>query len=260
MKRWQRWLPRRLSHGEEATLVEHLDELRSRLVICLIAIVPAFLLTFAFNDEIMEWLTGPLPADRDLVTFGVTEPFTTSIKVSLIAALALALPVLLWQTWAFLAPAVQPHFQRVVVVMVAIATALFACGIAFMYWIVLPLALDFLTSYNEELFDIQIRASYYFSFVAFTLLAGGLTFLMPIFLLGLVRLRVLTARQLRVNRRYAFVGLLCFAILLPTVDPVSLFFEVVPLVILYEATIWIAVLMERRWERSWDDEWAGGEA
>jgi sec-independent protein translocase protein TatC len=257
--RLTRWLPRRLTHGEEATLVEHLDELRSRLIVCLLVIIPAFLLTFAFNSRIMEWLTGPLPADRELVTFGVTEPFTTSIKVSLAAALALALPVVLWQTWAFLAPAVQPHFQRVVVVMVAIATVLFAAGIAFMYWIVLPLALDFLTSYNEELFDIQIRASYYFSFVAFTLLAGGLTFLMPIFLLGLVRLRVLTARQLRVNRRYAFVGLLCFAILLPTVDPVSLFFEVVPLVILYEITIWVAVLMERRWERSWDDEWAGGE-
>lgn len=258
--RLRRWLPRRLTHGEEATLVEHLDELRSRLVICLIAIVPAFLLTFAFNSQIMEWLTVPLPADRELVTFGVTEPFTTSIKVSLAAALALALPILLWQTWAFFAPAVQPHFERVVLVFVTIATALFACGIAFMYWVVLPLALDFLTSYNEELFDIQIRASYYFSFVAFTLLAGGLTFLMPIFLLGLVRLRVLTARQLRANRRYAFVGLLCFAILLPTVDPVSLFFEVVPLVVLYEATIWIAVLMERRWERSWEDEWAGGEA
>jgi sec-independent protein translocase protein TatC len=256
----RRWLPRRLTHGEEATLVEHLDELRSRIIICLVAIVPAFLVTFTFNEQIMEWLTGPLPADRDLVTFGVTEPFTTSIKVSLVAALALALPILLWQTWAFFAPAVQPHFERVVLVFVAIATALFACGIAFMYWVVLPLALDFLTSYNEELFDIQIRASYYFSFVAFTLLAGGLTFLMPIFLLGLVRLRVLTARQLRVNRRYAFVGLLVFAILLPTVDPVSLFFEVLPLVVLYEATIWVAVLMERRWERSWKDEWAGGEA
>lgn len=256
----RRWLPRRLSHGEEATLVEHLDELRSRIIICLVAIVPAFLVTLAFSDLIMEWLTGPLPPDRDLVTFGVTEPFTTSIKVSLVAALALALPMLLWQAWAFFAPAVHPHSQRVVVVMVGIGSALFACGIAFMYWVVLPLALDFLTSYNEELFDIQIRASYYFSFVAFTLLAGGLTFLMPMFLLGLVRLRVLSARQLRVNRRFAFVGLLVFAILLPTVDPVSLFFEVLPLVVLYEATIWVAVLMERRWERTWEDEWAGGEA
>jgi sec-independent protein translocase protein TatC len=252
----RRWLPRRLSHGEEATLVEHLDELRSRLIVCLAAIVPAFLLTFAFNDEIMTWLTGPLPPDRDLVTFGVTEPFTTTIKVSLIAALALCLPILLWQTWSFLAPAVEPHFQRVVLVLVLIATALFVCGVAFMYWIVLPRALDFLTSYNEDLFDIQIRASYYFSFVALTLLAGGLAFLMPIFVLGLVRLRIVTARQLRTNRRIAFVALLVFAILLPTVDPVSLAFEVVPLVLLYEATIWVAVLMERRWQRGWDEDLA----
>ena len=112
----RRWLPRRLDHGEEATLVEHLDELRSRLIIALVAIIPIFLVTFAFHEQIMEWLTGPLPDDRKLVTLGVTEPFTTSVKVSLIAALAIALPILLWQAWAFLAPAVQPHFERVVLV------------------------------------------------------------------------------------------------------------------------------------------------
>lgn len=253
----RRWLPRRLSHGEEATLVEHLDELRTRILISLVAIVPAFLLTFAFHEKIMEWMTGPLPDDRNLVTFGVTEPFTTSIKVSLVAALAIALPVVLWQVWAFLAPAVQPHFERVVLVFVVIASALFACGVLFMYYVVLPIALDFLTSFDEELYDIQIRASYYYSFVAVVLLAGGLTFLMPIFLLALVRLRIVSATRLRRNRRVAFVLLLCFAILLPTVDPVSLAFEVLPLVILYEASIWTAVLMERRWERAWDDELAG---
>ncbi|HSI98557.1 MAG TPA: twin-arginine translocase subunit TatC [Gaiellaceae bacterium] len=255
MTRW--WLPRRLHPGEEATLVEHLDELRSRIIISLVAIVPTFLLTFAFHERIMEWMTRPLPADRDLITFGVTEPFTTSIKVSLIAALALALPVVLWQVWAFLAPAVQPHFQRVVLVFVLIATALFACGVVFMYYVVLPIALDFLTSYDEELYDIQVRASYYYSFVAVVLLAGGLTFLMPIFLLGLVRLRIVSASRLRSNRRIAFVLLLCFAILLPTVDPVSLAFEVIPLVLLYEASIWAAVLMERRWERAWEEELVG---
>ena len=106
----RRWLPRRLDHGEEATLVEHLDELRSRLVIALFAIIPIFVVTFAFHEEIMEWLTAPLPDDRRLVTLGVTEPFTTSVKVSLIAAIAFALPILLWQAWAFFAPAVQPHF------------------------------------------------------------------------------------------------------------------------------------------------------
>jgi sec-independent protein translocase protein TatC len=252
----RRWLPRRLHHGEEATLVEHLDELRSRLIIALVAIIPIFLLTFTFHEQIMDWLTGPLPHDRKLVTLGVTEPFTTSVKVSLIAALAIALPIILWQAWAFLAPAVQPHFERVVLVFVVLATALFVTGVLFMYYVVLPRALDFLTSYDAELYDIQIRASYYYTFAAMTLLAGGLAFLMPIFVLALVRLRVLTSDRLRQNRRISFVILLVFAILLPTVDPVSLAFEVVPLVLLFEMSIWLSVLMERRWNRGWDEDFA----
>ncbi|MET0561670.1 MAG: twin-arginine translocase subunit TatC [Gaiellaceae bacterium] len=252
----RRWLPRRLDHGEEATLVEHLEELRSRLVIALVAIIPIFIITFAFHEHIMEWLTAPLPDDRRLVTLGVTEPFTTSVKVSFIAALAFCLPVLLWQAWAFFAPAVQPHFERVVLVLIGMGTLLFVTGVAFMYTVVLPRALDFLTSYDAELYDIQIRASYYYTFAAMTLLAGGLAFLMPIFVLGLVRLRVLTSDRLRQNRRIAFVALLCFAILLPTVDPVSLAFELVPLLILFELSIWLSVLMERRWDRGWDEEYA----
>ena len=252
----RRWLPRRLDHGEEATLIEHLDELRSRLIIALFAIVPLFLLTFVFHEQIMEWLTGPLPNDKKLVTLGVTEPFTTSVKVSMIAALALALPIVLWQAWAFFAPAVQPHFERVVLMFVVLATALFVTGVAFMYTIVLPRALDFLTSYDTELYDIQIRASYYYTFAAMTLLAGGLAFLMPIFVLGLVRLRVLTSDRLRKNRRIAYVALLVFAILLPTVDPVSLLFETIPLLILFEMSIWLSVFMEKRWNRGWDEDLA----
>jgi sec-independent protein translocase protein TatC len=252
----RRWLPRRLDHGEEATLVEHLDELRSRLIIALFAIIPLFLLTFVFHEQIMEWLTGPLPNDKKLVTLGVTEPFTTSVKVSMIAALALALPIVLWQAWAFFAPAVQPHFERVVLMFVVLATALFVTGVAFMYTIVLPRALDFLTSYDTELYDIQIRASYYYTFAAMTLLAGGLAFLMPIFVLGLVRLRVLTSDRLRKNRRIAYVLLLAFAILLPTVDPVSLAFETIPLLFLFEMSIWLSVFMEKRWNRGWDEDLA----
>ena len=255
----RRWLPKRLLHGEEATLVEHLDELRTRLIVVLFALVPAFLLAFVFHEQIQEWLIGPLPGDKKLVTLGVTEPFTTSVKVSLIAGLALALPVLLWQIWAFFAPAVEPHIQRVVLVFVVIATALLATGVAFIYYVVLPRALDFLTSYNDNIYNIQIRASYYYNFAALTLLAGGLAFLMPIFVLGLVRLHVLTSQQLRRNRRIAYVLLLVFAILLPTVDPVSLAFEVVPLLLLFELSIWLSVLLERRWQRNWDEGLAEAE-
>jgi sec-independent protein translocase protein TatC len=252
----RRWLPRRLPHGEEATLVEHLDELRSRLIVSIVAIVPAFAVAFYFHEEVIDWLTGPLPDDKQLVTLGVTEPFTTSVMVSVVVAIALVLPILLWQIWAFLAPAVAPDFERIALVFVALATTLFACGVVFMYYVVLPRALEFLTNYDDELYDIQIRASYYYNFVALLLLGGGLAFLLPIFVIALVRLRVLTSARLRRNRRYAFVILLIFAALLPTVDPVSLAFEIIPLMLLFELSIWLSVLLERRWRPEWDRELA----
>ena len=184
------------------------------------------------------------------MTLGVTEPFTTSLKVSFYAAIAIVLPILLWQVWAFLAPAVSDDTQRVIGVFVVLATFLFVAGVAFCYAIVLPKALTFLVDYDSELYTEQIRASYFLSFVTLTLLAFGIAFEMPIFILGLVRLGVLTADRLRKNRRIGYVGMLAFAILLPTVDPVSLVLETVPLLVLFEASIWISVFMERRWERA----------
>jgi sec-independent protein translocase protein TatC len=243
-------LPRRLRHGEEASLVEHLDELRSRLIIALLALGVGFVVAFIFHERLIEWLQEPLPADRELTTFGVTEPFTTSIKVSFYAAVALAFPILIWQLWSFLAPALEEGTQRVVAVFVAIATALFAGGLAFAYFVVLPKALSFLTNYDDHLYQVEIRASYYFSFAAIMLLAIALCFELPIFILGLVRLGVVTSAQLRKNRRFGIVAAVALAILLPTVDPVSLIFEAVPLLLLFEASIWLSVLMERRWQRS----------
>lgn len=249
-------LPRRLSHGEEATLVEHLGELRTRLLICILAIVPAFALAFGFHARLITWLSAPLPDDKRLVTFGVTEPFFTSVKVSFYAAIAVALPVLLYQVWSFLAPAFEEKTQRVVAGFVAIATALFAGGVAFSYYIALPRAVEFLTTYDENLYEIQVRASYYYSFAALVLLAMGMVFELPIWILALVRLRVLTADKLRRNRRIGFVLVVVLAILLPTVDPVSLLFETLPLLVLFEASIWLAVLMERRWEQADEGLWA----
>jgi sec-independent protein translocase protein TatC len=246
----RRILPRRLSHGEEATLVDHLGELRARLVISLITLGVAFAVIFPFHEHLVEWLKEPLPDDKRLVTLGVTEPFTTSIKVSFYAAIAVALPVLLYQLWAFLAPAVEEGVQRVLSVFVALATVLFAAGLAFGYTVVLPRALTFLTEYDDELYDVQIRASYYYGFVSLALLGMALVFELPIFILALVRLRVLTADRLRRNRRMGIFLVVLAAALLPTVDPVSLAFEAIPMLILFELSIWLAVFMERRWERS----------
>jgi sec-independent protein translocase protein TatC len=250
----RRWLPRRLEHGEEATLVEHLDELRTRLIVAILSIVPAFIVTFVFHKHLIHWLTRPLPGDVKLVTLGVTEPFTTSIKVSFYAALAIALPVVLYQVWAFLAPAVEQNVQRVLGTFVALATTLFVIGVLFGYFVVLSPAVKFLVNFDTTLYDTQVRASYYLTFATLLLFALGIVFELPIFILALVRLRVLSAAKMRRNRRIGYVVMLVIAILLPTVDPVSLVLETVPLILLFELSILLAALMERRWRRGWDDE------
>ena len=108
-------LPRRLRHGEEATLIEHLDEFRTRLVVSLLAIGIGFAVASTFQARLIDWLRSPLPrGHQKLLTLGVTEPFFTSVKVSFFAGLALALPIVLWQLWSFLAPAFEEHSQRVV--------------------------------------------------------------------------------------------------------------------------------------------------
>ena len=245
-------LPRRLRHGEEATLVEHLGELRTRLLIALGSVVLAFVVAFAFQEQILEWLAEPLPDDKRLITLGVTEPFFTAVKVSLYAALAAALPILLYQLWSFLAPAFEEHTQRVVSVFVVLGTGLFAAGAAFAYFVLLPRALGFLTDYNSEFYDIEIRASYYYGFVTMVVLGMGLVFELPIFMLALVRLRVLTAAQLRRNWRMGIFLVVLVAVLLPTVDPVSLAFEVVPMLALYGLSIVLATVMEKRWDRAYE--------
>src|SRR4051812_23897132 len=152
-----RTLPRRLRHGEEATLVEHLDELRTRIFVALGALVVGFAVAFVFRGHLLHWLNAPLPTGKPPpITLSVAEPFLTSMKVSLLAGFALALPVVLWQLWSFLAPAVEPHAERLVLTFVLFATVLLAAGVAFGYWIVLPKAIQFLTNFDQHQFNIQI--------------------------------------------------------------------------------------------------------
>src|SRR5919201_4597248 len=195
-------LPRRLHHGEEATLVEHLDELRARIFVSLGALVVGFAIAFTFHHRLLHWLNAPLPAARgNPITLGVAEPFLTAVKVSMLAALGLALPVILWQLWSFLAPAVEPHAERTILYFVLLASGLLVAGVAFGYRIVLPMAVHFLTNFDEQYYAAQLRARDYYSFVITVLLAIGLVFELPIFLLSLVRLDVISTATLRRNRR-----------------------------------------------------------
>ena len=241
-------LPRRLRPGEEATLVEHLDELRSRLIVSLLALAVGFGVAYGFHGRLVRALEAALPADRRrLVTFGVAEPFLTSMWVSLWAGLALALPIVLWQLWSFLAPAVEERSQRLVATFVGFASALALAGIAFGYYLALPASVHFLTHYDDHLYNIQIRARDYISFSMLVLVACAVVFELPIFVLALVRLGVLTTAKLRRNRRLGYVIVAAVAVALPGVDPVTTTLEAVPLIVLYELTIWLSVVLEKRW-------------
>lgn len=243
-----RWYPRRLRYGEEATLVEHLGELRSRLTISLLALAVTFGVAFAFHEHLVRWLIEALPPDRrHPITLGVAEPFLTSVMVSIYAGFLLALPIILWQVWAFFAPAVQEHTQRVVVGFVLMAAVLLAVGIGFGYWVALPAAVHFLTNYDSNLYNIQIRAKDYYSFATLVLLAMAVVFELPIFILGLVRLRIVTAQKLRKSWRIGIVAVTALAVALPGVDPVTTMIELAPLLILYFLTVAVASVFERRW-------------
>jgi sec-independent protein translocase protein TatC len=240
-------LPRRLQHGEEATLVEHLDELRARIFVALGALIVGFVIAFIFHHAILDWLNAPLPDDRDKPnTLSVAEPFLTAIKVSLLAGFGLALPVILWQLWSFLAPAVEERSERMVLTYVLFATGLLVAGVSFGYWVVLPKAINFLTNFDESHFQIELRAREYYGFVMTVLLAVGLVFQLPIFMLALVRLGVISTDTLRSNRRLGYFIVAVIAVLLPGIDPVTTVLQAVPLIVLYELSIWLAVFVERR--------------
>jgi sec-independent protein translocase protein TatC len=240
-------IPRRLRHGEEATLVEHLGELRARLVVSLLALTAGFVVAFAFHGRILDWLNRPLPSHVGKpVTLSPAEPFLTSVKIALLAGFLLALPIILWQVWAFLAPAMEEHSQRVVSVCVVISAVLLACGILFGYYVALPNAIHFLTNYDSEHYQIELRARDYYSFTTLVLFAMAIVFELPLFVLALVRLRIVTARQLRRSWRGGIVAITALAVALPGVDPVTTCMELAPLLILYFGSVLAAGLVEKR--------------
>jgi sec-independent protein translocase protein TatC len=244
-------LPRRLSHGEEATLVEHLEELRRRMFVCLGALLVGTIVGFIFHSRIIHWLILALPRQhRQLLTLSPGEPFITSMWVSIYAGFLLALPVILWQVWAFLIPAFDPGHERMLRWLVLLATVLMVGGVAFGYFVTLPKATAFLTNYDNSIYDIQIRAKDYLSFAVKVLIGMAIVFELPIFVIGLTRLGVVSTRTLRTKRRIGYFLVACVAVALPGVDPVTTAFEALPLAVLFELSIWLSVLLDRRADRA----------
>src|SRR3954464_14336383 len=225
---------------DRLTLVEHLDELRTRIVISIVAFSVAFALCYWQNDRLLDIANAPLPGDRTPITFGVAEPFTTTVTITAYAALVISLPVILYQAYAFVLPALTNREKRVIVPFLLGVPVLFVAGVVFGYFVVLPAATKFLLNFNQSQFNIQVRAKDYYSFFTTTLGAMGLIFQLPIGILAVTRLGIVTPRQLAKNRRYAYLIIAVVAMLLPGTDPVSMLLEMVPLIVLFEASLVLA--------------------
>jgi sec-independent protein translocase protein TatC len=232
---------RPVSHEDRLTLVEHLDELRTRIVICLVVFGVALALCFWQNHLLLEIASGPLPSGHEkLLTFGIAEPFTITLTVAVYGALILSLPVLLYQLCAYVLPAFSQSERRTVMPMLVLAPLLFLAGVAFAYFVVMPPAVKFLLGFNDSQFNVQVRARDYYSFFSTTMLAGGIVFELPLAIVAVTRLGIVKVEQLSSHRRYAYLIIAIVAAALPGVDPISMLIEMVPLLVLFELSILIA--------------------
>jgi sec-independent protein translocase protein TatC len=237
---------RAVSHEDRLTLVEHLDELRSRLIVCIFVLGVALALCFWQNHLLLEIAQHPLPNDHDqLITFGVTEPFTTTLTVSAYGAVVLSLPIVLWQLYAYVLPAFSQSERRTILPLLLFFPVLFVAGLAFAYFVVMPAAVNFLLNFNDGQFNIQLRARDYYSFFSMTMIACGLIFQLPLAIVAVTRLGIVRVEQLTENRRYAYLAIAILAAALPGVDPVTMLIEMVPLLVLFELSILLARVLGR---------------
>jgi sec-independent protein translocase protein TatC len=330
---------RPVGHEDRLSLVEHLDELRTRIILCVVAFVAAFSLCYWQNERILDVVNRPLdrahhvdcskpgqaadalersgcfdeavgaylkaagPAldqtgralqalaggrgvpdatrsaaeqsvralraataqaaraaaltpkagtGRQPVTLGVTEPFLTTVTVSAYAALLLTLPFLLFQAYAFVLPAFTGDERRIALPLMALVPVLFIAGVLFGYFLALPRAVAFLQNYNDGAFDILVQAKDYYRFCTLLLAAMGVLFQIPVGVLAIVRLQILSTRQLRAYRGYALILFaVVAAVVTPTPDPFTMLIAMAPLVVLYEVSIILARLFEPEGPSRW---------
>jgi sec-independent protein translocase protein TatC len=231
---------------ERLTLVEHLDELRTRIFISLGAFGVALVLCFWQNHTLLEIANGPLPAGFEPLTLSPAEPFLTTLTLSVYGALLISMPILLYQAYSFVLPALTPTEKKTLMPFLMMVPVLFIAGVVFAYYVVTPAAVDFLLNFNSDEFNIQVRAREYYSFFALALISVGILFQIPVGVIAVTRLGIVSVDQLAKNRRYAFLVIAVLAMLLPGTDPITMLISMVPLVLLFEFSLIVARIANRR--------------
>jgi sec-independent protein translocase protein TatC len=302
---------RTVAHDDRLSLVEHLTELRVRIVICLAAFIACTALCFWQNNRVLDILNKPLTstvqkgnadpiqqgarwdllvagvmkenaavnrlaaADTDNaqlksaltalaakqealaklapkvqprkpVTLGVSEPFMQTLKVSAYAGLLISLPIILFQIYAFVLPAFSPREKQIAFPAMLGIPFLFIAGVVFGYYTVVPRAIEFLQNFNTDQFDVLVQAQPYYKFVLMLLLAMGLLFQIPIGIVAITRVGIVSTSQLAHNRRYAILVIAVLAMLLPGQDPVTMTMMMAPMYVLFEGSILLSWLLDRR--------------
>ena len=239
-RRLQRPLSRPPRDEARTSLIEHLNELRSRIFKVAIAFTAAAIVAWFFRERIYEWLLDPSGLE-DLKFTSITTPIITDIKLTLYAAFLLTLPVLIYQAWAFVAPAVGEVGRMFTYTLITLSSSLFLVGVAFGYYLVLPIGMKFLLNYGPDRYEQIITADAYLKFVTRFLLAFGIVFELPAASYVGAKLGLVNAQLLRRYRRHAIVvNAVIAAALTPGQDPFSMILMAIPMVLMYEASILIA--------------------
>ena len=225
-------------------LKPHLVELRKRLAISIFAVMVCFGLCFLFWNPLLAWMTAPLkqalPVGSNIVFTQVQEPFFTAMKVAFFAGLILALPVIFWQFWLFVAPGLYENEKKYVIPFVISATFMFICGAAFCYYVVVPLGFQFLINFGGQLFTAMPSIGEYVGFFTKILIAFGISFELPVITFFLAKIGLIDDVILKKYFRYAVVVIFTFSAIVTPPDVLSQFLMAVPLLGLYGLSILIA--------------------
>jgi sec-independent protein translocase protein TatC len=243
---------------EKLPFTHHLEELRKRIIICLAAVAVGFALSYAFSEEIYRLLAEPIksimPEGSSFIFTGLTEAFFTYLKLALFAGIILSSPVILYQIWCFVCPGLYKNEKRYVFPFVLLSSIFFIGGVLFCFFVVFPIACEFFKSYANEYILMNLKISEYLSFSCKFLLAFGVVFELPIFILFLSKLGLVNDRQLRSNRKFVIVIVFICAAFLTPPDVVSQVLMAIPLLFLYELSIIIARVFGKKEKEEDDDD------